>query len=96
MVVQEIKTAWDTVKNISGSLEITVNETLADRALTRMSTQQLDGYDYFFLEAMGQNQITQVITDVGDYITVPGITIFTSNRTTIAAARNHNKLITRP
>lgn len=39
--------------------------------------------------------IVQVITDDGDYVTVPGIKVFTANRNVIEAARNQGKLITR-
>lgn len=34
-------------------------------------------------------------TDDGDYVTVPGIQVFTANPEAIAAAQNQGKLITR-
>jgi len=36
-----------------------------------------------------------VITDDGDYVTVPGIKVFTANRNAITAAANQGKLLTR-
>ena len=47
------------------------------------------------LEAMDKAGINQVITDDGDYVTVPGIEVFTANQNAIASARSQGKLITR-
>jgi hypothetical protein len=47
------------------------------------------------LEAMKKEGITQIITDDGDFVTVPGITVFTANDNVIRAAKNKNKLIDR-
>ncbi|TAE94775.1 MAG: hypothetical protein EAZ79_22025 [Oscillatoriales cyanobacterium] len=47
------------------------------------------------LEAMDKAGVVQVITDDGDYVTVPGIKVFTANHNVITAARNQGKLITR-
>lgn len=47
------------------------------------------------LEAMDKVGINQVITDDGDYVTVPGIKVFTANKKAIASARSQRKLITR-
>ncbi|MEA5577670.1 hypothetical protein [Anabaena sp. UHCC 0451] len=55
----------------------------------------LDGYDLFILESMGQESIDKIITDDGDFVTVPGIQVFTANPRAIAAANNQGKLIRR-
>jgi hypothetical protein len=52
-------------------------------------------YDLMILEAMDKAGINQVITDDGDYVTVPRIKVFTANQNAIAAARSQGKLITR-
>lgn len=94
-IVSEIEIAWDQVTLIAASTDITVNEALTNAALNRFKTQILDGYDLMILEAMDKAGINQVITDDGDYVTVPGIKVFTANKNAIAAARNQGKLITR-
>lgn len=94
-VVAEIQAAWSQVTSIAVSTDITINEATTNTALTRFSTQPLDGYDLLILEAMEKAGIIQVITDDGDYITVPGIRVFTANQNAIAAASNQNKLLIR-
>ena len=94
-VVAEIQAAWIQVTSIAVSTDITINEATTNTALTRFSTQPLDGYDLLILEAMEKAGIIQVITDDGDYITVPGIRVFTANQNAIAAASNQNKLLIR-
>lgn len=94
-VVAEVIAAWSQVTSIAVSTDVTVDETTTNASLTRFQTQLLDGYDLLILEAMDKAGIVQVITDDGDYVTVPGIKVFTANRNVITAARNQGKLITR-
>ncbi|WP_269086254.1 hypothetical protein [Trichormus sp. NMC-1] len=44
---------------------------------------------------MRQESINKIITDDGDFVTVPDIQVFTANPRAIAAANNQGKLITR-
>ncbi|WP_446011256.1 type II toxin-antitoxin system VapC family toxin [Candidatus Electrothrix sp.] len=94
-VVAEIQTAWEQVETMSKSLDLTVNADLTDKALQRMATESLDGYDLFLLEAMSEAGIQNIITDDGDYATVPGIQLFTANKNVIKTARNQGKLVRR-
>jgi predicted nucleic acid-binding protein len=94
-VVGEIQAAWSQVTSIAVSSDITVNEVITNACLNRFSTQQLDGYDLLMLEAMDKAGIVQVITDDGDYVTVPGIKVFTANQNVITAAGNQSKLLIR-
>lgn len=55
----------------------------------------VDGYDLFILEAMTAKGVIQVITDDGDFASVPGIQVFTSNRNVLNAAKAQNRLIAR-
>ena len=55
----------------------------------------MDGYDLFMLEAMKEEGIAQIITDDGDFVTVPDIIVFTANHNTIKAAKAQSKLLTR-
>ena len=91
-VVEEIKDAWEQVTSIAVCADIIVNESTTDKALQRLEKQLLDGYDLLILEAMETANITQVITDDGDYVTVPNITVFTANNRVIQAARNQGQL----
>jgi hypothetical protein len=66
--------------------------------LTRLSSQHLDGHDLFLLfllEAMTGANVTQLLTDDGDFCTVPGIQVFTANRQAIEAAQSQGKLLGR-
>ncbi|MEH1850314.1 MAG: PIN domain-containing protein [Nostoc sp.] len=95
-VVSRVKAAWNRVKNIYAlQISVELDENTVDNALTQFSTQCLDGYDLFILESMKQESVNKIITDDGDYVTVPGIQVFTANPGAIAAARNQGKLITR-
>ena len=94
-IVSEIEIAWSQVTSIAASTDITINEALTNTALNRFKTQVLDGYDLMILEAMNKAGIDKVITDDGDYVTVPGIKVFTANQNAITAARSQGKLITR-
>jgi hypothetical protein len=94
-VVTEIQAAWGQVKTMAQTVEIQIDETITDAALSRLSTQPLDGYDVYIIEAISMAGVVRVITDDGDYVTVPGIQVFTANQNVIAAAQNQGKLITR-
>ncbi|MEG4058005.1 MULTISPECIES: hypothetical protein [unclassified Microcoleus] len=94
-VVAEVIAAWGQVTSIAVSTDVTIDETTTNASLTRFQTQLLDGYDLLILEAMDKAGVVQVITDDGDYVTVPGIKVFTANRNVITAAKNQGKLITR-
>jgi predicted nucleic acid-binding protein len=95
-VVRMIRSAWKSVESASFSLPVHVTRKLTNAALTRLSTQTINGYDLFLLEAMNRARVTQVITDDSDYATVPGITVFTSHREVILEAGRQNQLVQRP
>jgi len=94
-VTDEIEAAWIQVKSLAEPLDITVDESIVDRALRRIKTQKVDGYDLFILELMSRHNILQIITDDGDFATIPGIKVFTSNRSIIKAAQQQKKILTR-
>ncbi|MDZ8109013.1 MAG: hypothetical protein RM338_25775 [Nostoc sp. DedQUE12a] len=72
-----------------------MSEETSNAALTRFQTQLLDGYDLLILEAMDKAGVTQIITDDGDYVTVPDIKVFSANSGAIAAATSQGKLLVR-
>lgn len=93
--VAEVQAAWSQVISTAVCTDIIVNEDTSNAALTRFQTQSLDGYDLLILEAMDKAGVTQIITDDGDYVTVPGIKVFTANTGAIAAATSQGKLLIR-
>ena len=95
IVIKEIETAWSQVTSTSAPIDVTINEVVTNSALSRFQSQALDGYDLFMLEAMKKEGITQIITDDGDFVTVPGIIVFTANDNVIRAAKAQGKLVTR-
>lgn len=94
-VVTEIQAAWAQVESLAEPLSITIDSPVAAAALSRMQTEKLDGYDLFILESMRRHGVVQVITDDGDFATVPGIQVFTVNRNVIQAAQAQGKIVFR-
>jgi len=94
-VVSEITAAWGIVQNFAGPLEHAINAVSTSDALQLLHHAGLDGYDLFLVGAMRDHGIDQILTDDGDYATVPGITVFTANRTVLQDAYNQRKLVTR-
>ncbi|MEH2256140.1 hypothetical protein [Nostoc sp.] len=94
-VVAEVQAAWSQVISSSVCTDVLVSEETSNAALTRFQTQLLDGYDLLILDAMDKAGVTKIITDDGDYVTVPGIKVFTANSSAIAAAKSKGKLLVR-
>jgi len=94
-VVSEIQAAWGQVKTMAASMDVLVDEPTTDAALNRLNSQPLDGYDLFFLEGIAKAGVAHVITDDGDFASIPGIRIFTANKNIIDTARAQGKLVTR-
>jgi hypothetical protein len=94
-VVTDVQAAWRIVKSMASPLDAVIDDPVTDVALARVQTQLLDGYDLFIAEAMSRANILQVLTDDGDYCTIPGIQVFTANRRVIDAAKGQGKLLTR-
>jgi len=94
-VVAEIQAAWGQVTSLADPLTAEIDAPTATAALMRLQTEKIDGYDLFILESMKKNNVVNVITDDGDFTTVPGIQVFTANKNVISAAKNQHKLLTR-
>jgi predicted nucleic acid-binding protein len=91
-VTAEIQAAWGQVTSLADPLTVLIDDTTTSAALTRFQTEKVDGYDLFILESMKHHGVVQVITDDGDFVTIPGIQVFTANRNVISAARLQGKL----
>ncbi|EJN39134.1 hypothetical protein PMI38_01367 [Pseudomonas sp. GM84] len=94
-VCLEIDSACKQVLALGESMNVSIDSNMVKSSLARLKTCSVDGYDLFILEAMAASGVTQVITDDGDFATVPGITVFTANRTIVQAAKAQGKLIVR-
>ena len=94
-VVREVQNTWARVKLDSQTLPLLIDDPVTDAALLRFATQPVDGYDLFLLEGLSAAGLTQILTDDGDYCTVPGLQVFTANPRVIAAARSAGLLLSR-
>jgi predicted nucleic acid-binding protein len=94
-VVAEIQVSWAQVFSLAEPLTVTIDTPTTNAALNRMQIEKVDGYDLFILESMRTHGVVQVITDDGDYATVPGIQVFTANRNVIKEASAQGRLVTR-
>ena len=91
-VVQQIQAAWQGVESMAACVNTPeINAAATAAALQNFATLPVDGYDLFAIHALKAASITQVISDDGDFCSVPGITLFTANQTVISAARAQNK-----
>ncbi len=94
-VILEINNAWDMIRSAGQCLESIIQQETVTQAIADFNSQEVDGYDGLIILAAKNANINQIITDDIDFITVPGITVFTANRNAISIAKSKNKLITR-
>ena len=90
-VTKEIESAWMQVQQFSSSIPLTIDDAAVTTFITDLKINKLDGYDLFYLDLLRKNHL-QIITDDGDFATVPGIMVFTANLSVIDAARTCGKL----
>ena len=62
-VVAEIQTAWSQVNTMAQTLDLQIDEQVTNAALSRLSSQPLDGYDLFILEALSKAGVVIKATD---------------------------------
>lgn len=94
-VVTQITDTWADVLSVSTMLDLNMAPTFMQSALSLFPSVGLDGYDLFMAEATLKAGVAQIVTDDGDYATVPGLTVFTANRKVIQLAAATGKLVTR-
>lgn len=94
-VCAEVQSACQQVLQLSSTLDITINTNLSQTAIGRFANDKVDGYDLFILESMSSHGVLQIITDDGDFTTVPGITVYTANKNVINAAKQQGRLVSR-
>ncbi len=87
-VVQAIEDAWGMVESLATPLPIAaLDQAAVNQARSGLKTCGVDGYDLFLVDSVRASGITGIITDDGDFCTVPGITVFTANRSMLSAAQ---------
>ena len=94
-VVEAIESCWESIKNNAEPIDVTYDDRSLQHALAGLTTYQVDAYDYIQIDAMQMHNITDILTDDGDYATVAAIRVFTNRWQTINQARGVNKLIRR-
>lgn len=94
-VVCEVGAAWGQVKRMAQPIDLLVDEFTTNSAMSKLSCRSVDGYDLFILEAMNKAGLLQIITDDGDFATVPSLRVFTCNRNVITSARKQDMLLKR-
>jgi hypothetical protein len=96
-MVQEVEAAWQAVESLAKPFDtsITIDGVETAAALQDLKTRALDGYDVFSLRAAIANGITQILSDDGDFCVVPGIVLFTVNRSVLTAAQAQGRLLVR-
>lgn len=88
----EVQAAWAQVKALGELVEFIIDEDAINNAEACYAGNPIDGYDLFIHEAMKRANVPQILTDDGDFATVPGILVFTSNFNVISSARKQGKL----
>lgn len=95
-VVQEIQAAWSTIEPMASCLTVPAIDAVATTlALQDFAQLPVDGYDLFAIRALKAAGITQVVSDDGDFCSVPGITLFTANQNVIDAAKRQGRFCQR-
>lgn len=95
-VIQEISNVWQLIQVYGTSfLASQITDAEVQSAQNALQLLLVDGYDLFIVQAMQQAAITSVLTDDGDFATVPGATVFTANHNLIKAAQKQGKLLIR-
>lgn len=94
--VDELCMSWDSIKDISKSCDVLIDESVSKAIIKETLNSYLDGYDLIYLDLLRKTDRTlSILTDDRDFATVPDITVFTANNKVIDAAKKKNLLITR-
>ncbi|WP_043589478.1 hypothetical protein [Geminisphaera colitermitum] len=87
-VVRVIADAWAEVDALGSQLgDMVMSSASIEEAATLQKEAELDGYDLFLALALQKSGVTGIVTDDGDFATVPGIRMFTANRNVLNAAQ---------
>jgi predicted nucleic acid-binding protein len=90
-VISEVRSAWIQVKALGELLQVLIDQGETTDAEARYVGNPIDGYDLFMHGAMKKAGVSQILTDDGDFATVPGLHVFTSNQNVITSAQKQGK-----
>lgn len=92
----EISSSWSQIKTMARPLPaVSIDDESTDEALNDMSIYKVDGYDALTVRALQSSTSISVLSDDGDFSTVPNIKLFTANANVIKAAKSQGKLLAR-
>jgi predicted nucleic acid-binding protein len=91
-VVAEMRIVWEQVSNLGTALPTATDEAALKAAITLFEGCPLDGYDVFYVNAMRDGLLDAVITDDIDFISVPGLRVFTANDAALRQAAMFKKM----
>lgn len=94
-VVSEIQASWGQIKIMAAPIDLLLDEQTTEAILNKLGSQSIGGYDMPLLETIAKAGLIQIITDDGDFATVPDIQVFTANTNVIQRARSIGKLTMR-
>jgi predicted nucleic acid-binding protein len=92
LVVYETDVAWQQVEQLSSMIPINLDAGCLAAARANFANYPLDGYDVYFVEQMRVAGITKIVTDDMDYISVPGLEVYTCNQDCIGRAALYKRL----
>lgn len=75
-VVDEIKTAWDSISTMAKMLPTHIEEGLSNQIMETLESEILDGYDALYFHIMKVNNITNIITDDKDFRGIDGVNLY--------------------
>jgi predicted nucleic acid-binding protein len=85
-VVQTIADSWAEIEELGSPLaDVILSPYSITEAMALQKEAALDGYDLFLALALKRANISGILTDDGDFATVPGIRVFTANRNVLKA-----------
>ena len=85
-VVQTIADSWGEIEALGTPLaDVVLSPSSITEAVVLQNEAALDGYDLFLALALKRSNIAGILTDDGDFATVPGIRVFTANRSVLGA-----------
>lgn len=95
-IAKEVEDAWGLISRMTTSLDVTIDPNTTSAILADFGSSCIDGVDLFLVQAMRGANITQILTDDADFVTVSDIIVFTANQTAITAATEQNRSLRRP
>jgi hypothetical protein len=94
-VAQEVSAAWAQIESMSILALTTIDTPTVKDALSRLTVTKLDGYDLFTAGTNTGSSKLLIITDDGDFASVPNAIVFTCNLAVLSAAQSQGKIVTR-